>query len=425
MLGEIIAIGDELTMGRIINSTSGFAARHLFAAGHDVLAMTTIGDSREMIAEVLHRALGRADFVVVTGGLGATSDDLTNEAVAAALARPTTFFPEILAKIEKSAGDQVTRCGQTLEKLAWLPAGAEVLSPEGSMAGYLLIHDSKPIFFLPGVPEEMRQLLAKAVLPRLAAWQGGSALAIRQQVYRALGLGETEINRRLAFLEDRDPRIKIGYYPVFPEVHVSLTVQGPAPEEIEPLFGRYDGAVRQALGGHLYGTGEETMEEVVGALLGARGLTVAIAESCTGGLVSHAITRVGGSSAYFLGGAVTYSNGLKEKLLGVEAGILNRHGAVSGETARAMADGCRNLTGADYTVSITGIAGPTGGTPEKPVGTVYFGLTAPGEKASSYLFNFHGDRIQIQTITCVTALDLLRRKLLTDSQQLRYSFPVC
>jgi nicotinamide-nucleotide amidase len=410
MLGEIIAIGDELTSGRIINSTSGFAARHLFAAGHDILAMTTIGDSREIIAEVLHRALNRADFVVVTGGLGATSDDLTNEAVAAALGRPTIFFPEILAKIEKAAGDR-----GTLEKLAWLPAGAEVLSPEASMAGYLLIHESTPIFFLPGVPEEMRHLLTTAVIPRLAAWRGGSALAIRQQVYRALGLGETEINQRLALLEDRDPRIKIGYYPVFPEVHISLTAQDHTPEEIEPLFAHYDAAIRQALGDHLYGTGEETMEEVVGALLGARGLTVAFAESCTGGLVSHAITRVGGSSAYFLGGMVTYSNGLKEKLLGIDAEILHRHGAVSGETARAMAEGCQRLTGADYAVSVTGIAGPSGGSPEKPVGTVFFGIAAPGEKALSFHFIFRGDRLQIQTITCATALDLLRRHLLMAS----------
>jgi nicotinamide-nucleotide amidase len=410
MLGEIIAIGDELTSGRIINSTSGFAARHLFAAGHDILAMTTIGDSREIIAEVLRRALNRADFVVVTGGLGATSDDLTNEAVAAALGRPTIFFPEILAKIEKAAGDR-----GTLEKLAWLPAGAEVLSPEASMAGYLLIHESTPIFFLPGVPEEMRHLLTTAVIPRLAAWRGGSALAIRQQVYRALGLGETEINQRLALLEDRDPRIKIGYYPVFPEVHISLTAQDHTPEEIEPLFAHYDAAIRQALGDHLYGTGEETMEEVVGALLGARGLTVAFAESCTGGLVSHAITRVGGSSAYFLGGMVTYSNGLKEKLLGIDAEILHRHGAVSGETARAMAEGCQRLTGADYAVSVTGIAGPSGGSPEKPVGTVFFGIAAPGEKALSFHFIFRGDRLQIQTITCATALDLLRRHLLMAS----------
>jgi nicotinamide-nucleotide amidase len=411
MLGEIIAIGDELTSGRIINSTSGFAARHLFAAGHDILAMTTIGDSRAMIASVLRRALGRADFLVVTGGLGATSDDLTNEAVAAALDRPTVFFPEILTRIEKFA-ENLPAAGNRLEKLAWLPAGAEVLNPEGKMAGYLLVHGGKPIFFLPGVPEEMRHLLTTAVIPQLAAWRGGSALALRQQLYRVLGLGETEINRRLTTLEDSDPRVKIGYYPVFPEVHVSLTAQDHSPQEIDPLFARYDADIRQALGDNLYGTGEETIEGVVGAVLGARGQTLAIAESCTGGLVSHAVTRIAGSSAYFLGGVVAYSNELKERVLGVEPAVISRFGAVSGETARAMAEGCRRLTKADYAVSVTGIAGPGGGSAEKPVGTVFFGLAAPGETAHDFLFHFLGDRIQIQNSTCAMALDLLRRKLL-------------
>ncbi|MDA8165589.1 MAG: molybdopterin-binding protein, partial [Desulfobacteraceae bacterium] len=268
MLGEIIAVGDELTSGRVVNSTSGFAARHLFAAGHEILAMTTIGDTPAMIAEVLARALGRADFVLVTGGLGATTDDRTNEAVATALGRPTTLFPEILARIERTAA-RPAGGPHPLEKLAWLPAGSEVLSPADGMAGHLLVHAGKPIFFLPGVPEEMRHLLTAAVIPQLAAWRGGSALAVRQQLYKVLGLGEIEINRRLADLEDDDPRIKIGYYPVFPEVHVSLTAQDHVPEETGPLFDRHDAGIREALGDHLYGTGDDTLESVVGGLLAA------------------------------------------------------------------------------------------------------------------------------------------------------------
>lgn len=414
MLGEIIAIGDELTSGRVVNSTSGFAARHLFAAGHEILAMTTIGDTPVMIAQVLERALGRADFVVVTGGLGATSDDRTNEAVAAALDRPPTLFPEILARIKKIVGPGGSP--RLLEKLAWLPEGAEVLSPEGEMAGHLLVHAGKPIFFLPGVPEEMRHLLTAAVIPQLAAWQGGSALAVRQQLYKVFGLSETEINRRLADLEGDDPRIKIGYYPVFPEVHVSLTAQDHAPEETGPLFDRCDAAIRRAMGEALYGTGDETLESVVGRLLTERHQTVATAESCTGGLIGHAITRIAGSSTYYLGGAVTYSNELKGKLLGVAPDIIRRCGAVSGETARAMAEGCRRLTGADYALAVTGIAGPSGGSLEKPVGTVYFGLAAPGE-SEAVLCRFRGDRHAIQTISAATALDLLRRKLLSASRK--------
>jgi nicotinamide-nucleotide amidase len=414
MLAEIIAVGDELTSGRVVNSTSGFAARHLFAAGHEILAMTTVGDSPAMIAEVLARAVGRADFVVVTGGLGATTDDRTNEAVAAALGRPPTLFPEILARIEQfAAGPAVGP--HPLEKLAWLPAGSEVLSPGAGMAGHLLVHAGKPIFFLPGVPEEMHHLLTAAVIPQLAVWQGGSALAVRQRLYKVFGLEETEINRRLASLEDDDPRIKIGYYPVFPEVHVSLTAQDHAPDETGPLFDRYDAAIRRALGDALYGTGDETLEGVIGGLLTARRQTLATAESCTGGLVGHAVTRVAGSSAYYLGGTVTYSNGLKEQLLGVDPETIHRHGAVSGETARAMAEGCRRLTGADYALAVTGIAGPGGGTPEKPVGTVCFGLAASGTGGQDICCRFRGDRSEIQIIAGATALDLLRRTLLNKT----------
>ncbi|MEJ2031592.1 MAG: CinA family nicotinamide mononucleotide deamidase-related protein [Deltaproteobacteria bacterium] len=415
MLGEIIAIGDELTSGRVVNSTSGFAARHLFAAGYEILAMTTIGDSPARIAEVLARALDRADFVVVTGGLGATTDDRTNEAVAAALNRPPTFFPEILAKVKKFAASGTEGIPRQLEKLAWLPEGAEVLSPDAGMAGHVLVHAGKPIFFLPGVPEEMRHLLTVAVIPQLAAWQGGSALAVRQQLYKAFGLSETEINRRLAALEEDDPRIKIGYYPVFPEVHVSLTAQDHAPEETSPLFDRFDAAIRRALGDTLYGTGDETLESVIGGCLAERRQTVATAESCTGGLIGHAITRVAGSSAYYLGGVVAYSNDLKEKLLGVEPETLRRYGAVSGETARAMAEGCRRLTRADYALAVTGVAGPGGGSPEKPVGTVYFGLAASGEEPRDILCRFRGARNPIQIVSAATALDLLRRKLLNKT----------
>ena len=410
MRGEIIAIGDELLSGRILNSTSGFAARHLFEAGHDILALTTIGDDQAMIADALERALGRAEFIIVTGGLGATSDDLTNEAVAAALERPATFFPEVFANIKKNSPRRETD-KHPLEKLAWLPAGAEILNREAHMAGHLLVQDGKPIFFLPGVPEEMAHLLTHEVIPQLANWQG-KTLETRQQVYKVFGLPETIINGKFRAFEDNDPRVKIGYYPVFPEVHVSLTIRDHGPEGIEPLFLRYDAAIREALGEHLYGTGEDTLEGVIGGLLAERGQTVAAAESCTGGLVAHTITRNPGSSAYFLGGVVTYSNALKESLLQVERQTLLAHGAVSAETARTMAAGCRKLSGADYALSVTGIAGPSGGSTEKPVGTVYVGLAVAEETPEAYLFNFRGERGQIQTITCFAALDLLRRKLL-------------
>jgi nicotinamide-nucleotide amidase len=411
MIGEIIAIGDELTSGRILNTTSYFAASQLFAAGHEVRAMITIGDDIERIGRTLQEVLSRSDFVIVTGGLGPTSDDMTNAAVSTALERPSRLYPEILRKIRQH-GKGISGIAQTaLEKLAWLPDGAHALHTEAKTAGYFLVHEGKPIFFLPGVPHEMKELLVETVLTRLSVWEGEEARRVRQKLYRVFGLSESEINRKLGHLEGRDARVRLGYYPVYPEVQVSLTVAARSGPEAEALFRQLDGQLTELLGTHLFAIGADTLAGVIGRQLLAKGQTIAIAESCTGGLVGQLLTKVPGSSAYFLGGVVAYSNALKERFLGVEPETLLRHGAVSPETARAMAEGIRCRTGADYALSVTGIAGPDGGSADKPVGTVYLGLAAP-EKTYDFPCHFSGDRGQIQSISAYTALDLLRRRLL-------------
>lgn len=411
MIGEIIAIGDELTSGSVLNTTSYFAASHLFGAGHEILAMTTIGDDPELIGRTLQRALQRAEFVIVTGGLGPTTDDLTNAAVSSALSRPATFYPEIFKKIQADGKNMPTGPQVSLEKLAWLPEGAHALHTEAKMAGYFLVQDGKPIFFLPGVPQEMKALLLDTVITRLAVWEGDEVRQVRQKVYKVLGLSESEINRKLIHLEGRDPRVRIGYYPVFPEVHVSLTVTGVSSQEAKAVLQKYDGQVTPLLGDCCYGSGADTLESVVGGLLSERGQTVGVAESCTGGLIGHTLTRVSGSSSYFIGGVVAYSDALKERLLGVSREIILRCGAVSAETARGMAEGMRRVTAVDYGLAVTGIAGPGGGTEDKPVGTVYFGLANP-DKTQTFLFHFSGDRWQVQALASQTALDLLRRHLL-------------
>ncbi len=224
MIGEIIAIGDELTSGRIMNTTSGYAARKLFDAGHTIHAMSTIGDSPELIGEALIQAIGRADFIVVTGGLGSTDDDITNEAVSQALNRPTMPDLAILAWIREHLSSRQVSPNNPLEKLAWLPGGAESFDPESRVAGYQLIHDDTPIFFLPGVPEEMKDLMTRIVLPKLMAWQEGSVLQTTHRIYKVFGLAESEINRRIKGL-DLPSEIKIGYYPVYPDVHVSVMIR--------------------------------------------------------------------------------------------------------------------------------------------------------------------------------------------------------
>lgn len=412
---EIIAIGDELTSGRIANTTSGFAARQLFEAGYEIHAMHTIGDSPSLIGEALKQAIDSVDFVIVTGGLGATDDDLTNEAVSLALNRPTMPNLEILslirAHLDEISGSPVS----PLEKLAWLPVGAEALNPHGRMAGYQLIHDNKPIFFLPGIPRQMEQLLINHVLPRLATWYPSRRLSTCRRLFKIFDMSEMEVNSRIDSLNLAEEAV-IGYYPVFPEVHLSLIIRDTQGRCSDRLFRKACTEVDAALGDAVYGHDQENMEQVVGALLRSSGKTLALAESCTGGLISHRLTTVPGSSDYYMGGVTAYSNSLKTHFLHVDAQLLQALGAVSGEVATAMAEGIRSETGADIGLSVTGIAGPDGGTAAKPVGTVFFSLVSPDVR-QVFRFSFSGGRDQIQEISAFTGMNLVRKYLLERSAQ--------
>lgn len=410
MKGEIIAIGNELTSGRILNTTSGFAARHLYDAGYEIYAMHTIGDTPSLIGEALKRAINRVDFVIVTGGLGSTDDDLTTEAVSKALNRPTMPNLEILSQIRSHLDAVSGNPISPLEKLAWLPKGAEALSPKNKMAGYQLVHNSKPIFFLPGVPYQMEYLLIEHVLPRLTIWYSDPNKSTRQKMLRVFSLSETDVNERLSTI-NFDRSINIGYYPVYPELHVSITIRGQAPQHCDMLVSQSTRLIYEALGDAIYGQNQDNLEIVVGRLLKKHKKSIALAESCTGGLISQKITRVPGSSAYYLGGITAYANSFKEKNLGVNPDLLQTHGAVSKEVAGEMAKNIRNSAGADIGLSVTGIAGPDGGSEEKPVGTVYIGI-ATREILDIRRFEFDGNREQIQEITAATALDLIRKYLL-------------
>ncbi len=407
---EIIAIGDELTSGRILNTTSSFAARNLYEAGYDIYAMNTIGDTPSLIGEALKQALGRVDAVLVTGGLGTTDDDLTNEAVSKALNRPTMPNLEILANIRTHLDEITASPVGRLEKLAWLPSGAEALNPRSRMAGYMLIHEDKPIFFLPGIPSQMKQLLIEEVLPKLSTWQENHRLTTYHRIFRIFNMPETEVNRRIKTL-DLSPDVHIGYYPVFPEVHLSLTVRDKKNNNAKRLFKSSCKAVNTVLGDSIYGCDRESMEKVVGKLLLGNNLKLAVAESCTGGMICQKITNSPGSSAYLLGGVVSYSNSLKTIYLSVSPEVLEQHGAVSREVAEEMAVGVRVKSGADIGLAVTGIAGPDGGSVEKPIGTVYIAI-ATSEENWVTKFHFLGDRNEIREITAQSGLDLIRKYLL-------------
>ncbi len=296
--------------------------------------------------------------------------------------------------------------------MARLPEGAELLDDACRMAGYLLRYRGKPIYILPGVPPEMKFLLHDKVLPGLRTLEGERSTPVRQEVYRTCGLREIDINQALHPLEE-DRFLQIGYYPVDREVHISLTVRDYLGEEGEARFSRADAFIRKALGPALYGTGEKGLPSVLGEMLSARGFTLCTAESCTGGLLGATITAGPGSSQWFRGGVIAYANTLKESLLGVSPETLSRHGAVSAETARAMARGAAERLGGDLAVAVTGIAGPGGGTTDKPVGTVYLGLWYQG-RLSDQLCRFDGnDRRRIQEKTVQEALNMVRCALLS------------
>lgn len=411
MLGEIIAIGNELTSGRITNTTSGFAAHHLFEAGFDIYAMHTIGDTPTLIGEALKRALKRVDFVLVTGGLGPTDDDLTTEAVSEALNRPTMPNLELLSLIRKHLEENSDQPVGSLDKLAWLPEGAETLNPGSKMAGFQLIHRDKPIFFLPGIPHQMRTLLVEQVLPRLATWYQGRQQANYQRIYKIFGKTEQEINLQIEQL-DLGEDVTIGYYPVFPDVHLSVIIRGDDQKTTLTLAEKAFLLIENHLGAFIYGRDQETMASVLGKLLTKQQKTFSVAESCTGGLISHLMTSVAGSSSYYLGGVISYANSMKETYLGVEPTLLEQVGAVSPDVAKSMAQGMRSKSKADISISITGIAGPGGGTTEKPVGTVFIGLAYDGTTDVQH-FLFSGNRYEIQHETAQTALNLVRNYLLT------------
>jgi nicotinamide-nucleotide amidase len=275
--------------------------------------------------------------------------------------------------------------------------------------GFAVQHQNVRLFFLPGVPSEMRSLFDNIVLPALMDWANPEEFWVRR-ILRLFGIAEAQLQSVLGRLPDFQQNVTVGYYPNFPETHLSLTLRGIDRAELDATLDCLTDTLAQEVGDALIGSIAVTLEELVGRLLLERGLTLAVAESCTGGLIGHRLTNVPGSSDYFLGGVVSYSNDAKQDLLRVPAEVLAIKGAVSPETARAMAQGVRETCRAAVGLAVTGIAGPSGGSPTKPVGTVYIGLATPaGEDVWHY--QFHGTRGQIKTLTAETALDRLRRQL--------------
>jgi nicotinamide-nucleotide amidase len=408
---EIITIGDELLCGRTQDSNAAMIARELHAAGFTVERFTTTGDRLEAIRASLLCCLPETRFVIVTGGLGPTKDDLTAEAAACAFDDTLALRPEALTMLQSWLERRGRTMNPSQQKQAMLPSSATVIeNPVGTACGFMMRFKERHYLFLPGVPAEARAMTMQSVLSYINQHTGSNHI-IRSTTLRIYGLWESLIQEKITDVMDPYPDVSLGFYPHFPEVSLKLTVHGTDESVLNERLGRAQNALSEAIGDYIYGTGDCTLPEAIGRLLLARSQTVAVAESCTGGLLSHLFTTVPGSSAWFERGLVVYSNLSKTELAGVEESVLIEHGAVSVQTARALAEGVRLGAKSIWGISITGIAGPDGGTPEKPVGTVFFAVAGP-EGCQTFHRRFTGTRSQNKHLSAYTALDLLRRTLL-------------
>lgn len=400
-----------MLIGGRLDTNSLFLATKLGALGVDVRFKSVVGDREADIVDAVKVAVRRARVVVLTGGLGPTVDDLTRHAVARVTGRPLRRRREALDAMVAllSAWGRTPTEGQLRQAL--IPAGADVLiNPVGTAPGFSLRWQGCLIAALPGVPNEAEQMFDKGVAPMLA---GSDGARLDRRVVHTFGLIESEVDRRLNGVVRRSNLVQLGLLASPLGVLVSLTACG-RPRQTEPTLTRVMTEVKKRLGDYIYAEGDETMEAVVGRQLNASGLRLALAESCTGGLIGHRLTQVPGSSAYLDRGIVCYSNEAKHELLGVSNQLLRRYGAVSAEVAAAMARGARFRSGADVALSVTGIAGPGGGSERKPVGLVYIGLNGRAGRSSETITQecrFHGDRQTVKLRASQAALNTLRQWL--------------
>jgi nicotinamide-nucleotide amidase len=421
---EIIAIGTELLIGGRSDSNSLFLSDELGRLGIAVRFKSIVGDERQDIVTAIHTAVKRSHVIVTTGGLGPTMDDCTREAVAYATGHRLGRRKEALEGMTARLA-QWGRIPNTAQlRQALIPSGATVLkNPVGSAPGFCLTWKKAMIISLPGVPREMEEMMRQEVMPLLRAACESSGRPQRapivRQIFHTFGLAEADVDTKLKGLIPNGAPVDLGLLASPMGVLVSLTTKGNQsdPEKNRDLLQKLANDVRSRLSDWLFAEGRDTMEEVVGRELARQGLMLAIAESCTGGLIGHRLTQVAGSSAYVDRGAVCYSNRAKTEMLGVPAELIARRGAVSKEVAAAMACGIRERANVSVGLSVTGIAGPGGGTETKPVGLVYVGLDDGTGRPIAREFRFHGDRNVIKQRSSQAALDLLRRWLLVKASK--------
>ena len=413
MIAEIMATGEEIRSGALIDSNSAYIAEKLEEVGATVARHTCVGDDLGLLISAFKEIGNRADIAVVTGGLGPTSDDLSAQAAAEAAGVSLVLNQSARQSLENFFKARKRAINPASQKQAILPEGAQcIANPIGTAPGFRLEIGKCLFFFLPGVPGEMRRMLSDAVLPQLGRILGAKRNFFQVKTLSTFGLTESKTFELLADIENTFPKISLGLRIKFPEIQVKLYANGSHERQLNDNLESAARWVIEKMGNKVFSQQGDSMEKIIGQLLLAKHATVALAESCTGGLISHMLTNMPGSSDYFVFCGITYSNQAKIDILNVSAETIKNHGAVHEETAKEMALGVRRISGATYGLATSGIAGPTGGTKDKPVGTVCIGLATPHDCAG-YRFHFwFGDRTLNKQVFAVAALEVLRRELL-------------
>jgi nicotinamide-nucleotide amidase len=410
LTAEIIAIGSELLAPDRTDTNSLWLTEKLNRLGIEVKLKTIVGDDDARLEEAIKDAVRRSKVVITTGGLGPTEDDITRKIAARALGRRLLLDEAVLADIRQRFQSFGVAMPERNSRQAMVIEDAEVLpNPNGTAPGIFIDHQGTAIVLLPGPPREMRPMFENHVGPKLSGRVG--SLRVMRRLLRVAGLGESAVDEKIApiYTQYENPQTTILFNQS--EIEIHLTARGRTEADADALLDRLSGQIEERLGNAVFSFAGETMEEVVGLKLSVGGYTVSVAESCTGGLIAQRLTEVPGSSKYFIEGVVVYANDAKTRTLGVEPMLLLEHGAVSAPVAEAMAEGIRKRAGTDFGLSATGIAGPGGGTEEKPVGLVYIAL-ADEVRTQLRELRLPGDRQLIRWRASQAALDMLRRRLI-------------
>lgn len=410
MRAELITIGDELLYGQTIDTNAAFIGEKFAEAGVDLAYHSTVGDQADDLISAIGLAMNRVDFVLTTGGLGPTHDDITKKIICKFFKRQLVFHEDILKALEKRFSDLGIAMPAINQNQALLPQGAKFIENKvGSALGIVIEERNKILIAVPGVPAEMEAMVVDSIIPMLIQKAGGQAIVHRK--LRTVGIMESAIFEKVKDIIDEKSFVKVAFLPSYKGVDIRLTAQTDDRIQAETALAELVEMYKERIGKYIFGYDNDELPAVVGFLLNEKKQTLAVAESCTGGLLGKTITDISGSSAYFKGGVISYANEIKIDLLNVPPVAIEAHGAVSSETAKYMAEGVRARCGADIGVAITGVAGPTGGTPEKPVGLVYIGL-ASGKDTITKEFRFKSTRAATRLRSTYAALDMIRKHLL-------------